>query len=143
MSVSPVPAGYHTVTPYLIVDDVDRLITFLEQGLGAKLCEKHGPPGGPVMHADVLIGDSHVMMGSSSERHAAMPAMLYLYVPDTDGCYARAVAAGGQSIQTPVDMPYGDRNAAVRDFAGNEWWIGTRQENLTPEELGRRMAAKQ
>lgn len=138
MTVKPVPEGYHTLTPYLIVDDVDRLIDFLKAAFDAT--EKERMPGkdGRTGHADVLIGDSHVMMGRAQPEWPAQPCMIYVYVPDTDAAYARALAAGGTSVQEPADMFYGDRNAGVKDPTGNSWWIATHREDLTPEELARR-----
>lgn len=138
MTVKPVPEGYHTLTPYLIVDDVDRLIDFLKTAFDAT--EKERMPGkdGRTGHADVLIGDSHVMMGRAQPEWPAQPCMIYVYVPDTDAAYARALAAGGTSVQEPADMFYGDRNAGVKDPTGNSWWIATHREDLTPEELARR-----
>ena len=138
MTVKPVPEGYHTLTPYLIVDDVDGLIDFLKAAFDAT--EKERMPGkdGRTGHADVLIGDSHVMMGRAQPEWPAQPCMIYVYVPDTDAAYARALAAGGTSVQEPADMFYGDRNAGVKDPTGNSWWIATHREDLTPEELARR-----
>ena len=78
------------------------------------------------------------MMGRAGEEIPVLPGMLYLYVPDTDATYARALQAGATSLQEPTDMFYGDRNASVKDPAGNLWTIATRQENLTPEELAER-----
>lgn len=138
MSVNPIPEGYHTVTPYIVVDDIDRLIDFLQAAFDAT--EKERVPGkdGVTGHGEVLIGDSHVMMGRAQAEFPASPAMIYLYVADTDATYARALAAGAASLQEPADMFYGDRNAGVKDPAGNTWYIATRQENLTPEELAER-----
>ena len=138
MTVKPVPEGYHTLTPYLIVDDVDRLIDFLKAAFDAT--EKERMPGkdGRTGHADVRIGDSHVMMGRAQPEWPAQPCMIYVYVPDTDAAYARALAAGGTSVQEPADMFYGDRNAGVKDPTGNSWWIATHREDLAPEELAQR-----
>ena len=138
MTVNPIPEGYHTVTPYLVVDDVDRLIDFLRAAFDA--VEKERVPGkdGRTGHAEVILGDSYVMMGRAQPEFPATPCMLYVYVPDTDATYARALAAGATSLQEPADMFYGDRNATVKDPTGITWGIATRQENLTPEELAER-----
>lgn len=138
MAVNPIPEGYHTVTPYIVVDDVDRLIDFLQAAFDAREKERIPTQAGPTGHAEVVIGDSHVMMGRTGEEIPALPCMLYVYVPDTDATYARALAAGASSLQEPADMFYGDRNASVKDPTGNLWTIATRQENLTPEELAER-----
>lgn len=138
MTVNPIPEGYHTVTPYIVVDDVDRLIDFLKAAFDA--VEKERVPGqdGKTGHAEVVFGDSYVMLGRAQEGFPALPCSFYVYVPDTDATYAQALSAGARSVQEPVDMFYGDRNASVKDPAGNTWIIATRQENLTPEELAER-----
>ena len=138
MAVKPIPEGYHTVTPYIVVDDVDPLIDFLVAAFGATEKERVPSQDGPTGHAEVIIGDSYVMMGRAQAEFPALPCMLYVYVPDTDATYARALAAGATSLQEPADMFYGDRNATVKDPTGNAWGIATRQENLTPEELAER-----
>ena len=138
MAVNPIPEGYHTVTPYLVVTDVDQLLDFLKAAFDATEKERIPSQDGRTGHAEVLIGDSHVMMGRAQQEIPVLPCMLYVYVPDTDATYARALAAGGTSLQEPTDMFYGDRNASVKDPAGNLWTIATRRENLTPEELAER-----
>ena len=80
---------------------------------------------GAIMHAEVEIGDSVVMIGDASGEHPPRTAMLHLYVPDVDACYKRAVEAGGESLREPADQPYGDRSAGLRDGWGNEWWLAT------------------
>jgi uncharacterized glyoxalase superfamily protein PhnB len=141
MAVKPIPDGYHTVTPYLVVQGVAQLIDFVKQAFGAEAKECMQAPDGSVMHAEVKIGDSMVMMGEAKGEHKPMPCCLYLYVPDTDAVYRRALQAGGTSLMEPADQFYGDRNAGVKDFAGNYWWIGTRKEEVPPEELEKRAAA--
>ena len=138
MAVKPIPEGYHTLTPYIVVDDVDRLVDFLKTAFDAT--EKERMPGkdGRTGHAELLIGDSHVMLGRAQPEWPAQPCMIYVYVPDTDATYAQALAAGGTSVQEPADMFYGDRNAGVKDPTGNSWWIATHREDLTPEELAKR-----
>ena len=138
MSVNPIPEGYHTVTPYIVVDDVDRLLDFLNAAFDATEKERVPSQDGRTGHAEVTIGDSYVMMGRAQEGFPALPCSLYLYVADADATYAQALAAGATSVQEPVDMFYGDRNAGVKDPAGNTWMIATHQENLTPEELAER-----
>lgn len=138
MAVKPIPEGYHTVTPYIVIDDVDRLLDFLTAAFGATEKERVPSQDGPTGHAEVTIGDSSVMMGRAQDEIPALPCMLYLYVQNTDATYAQALAAGATSLQEPADMFYGDRNASVKDPTGNIWTIATRQENLTPEELAER-----
>lgn len=119
------PAGYHTVTPYLVVDGVDRLLDFLKQVFGAEETLRMPDADGVITHAEVRIGDSVVMMGDRRGEGSAMPAMLYVYVDDCDAIYHRALAAGATSVREPADQPYGDRSAGVRDAHGNEWWMAT------------------
>lgn len=138
MSRHYIPDGYHTVTPYMVVEDVDRLVDFLKAAFGAEEKERVPNQDGKTGHAEVLVGDSYLMMGRAQEDFPALPCMLYVYVPDTDASYARALTAGATSIQEPDDMFYGDRNAAVKDPWGNFWTIATHQETLSPEELARR-----
>jgi uncharacterized glyoxalase superfamily protein PhnB len=139
--VKPVPDGYHTVTPYLVVKDVDRLLAFVREGLGGETFECHRAPDGRVMHAEAQIGSSRVMMGGANEKHPPTPGMLYLYVEDCDALYRRALAAGAVSVMEPADQFYGDRSGGVLDPCGNQWWFGTRKEEVSPEEMARRAAA--
>ena len=138
MAVSPIPEGFHTVTPYIVVADVDELLDFLKAAFGATETERIPGQDGQTGHAEVLIGDSYVMMGRAQDQFPALPCMLYLYVPDTDATYAQALASGAKSLQEPADMFYGDRNGIVQDPAGNTWCIATHQEDLPPEELAER-----
>ena len=136
---NPVPSGYATVTPYLCVADAAKLIEFLKQAFDAQLIFKMDGPGGKIMHAEMTLGDSRIMLGQPApgqETHA----MIHLYLPDADGFYARAIAAGATSVREPADQFYGDRSAGVRDQFGNQWFIATHIEDVTPEEMDRRMA---
>ena len=137
-TVKPVPEGYHTVTPYLIVSGVRELIAFLQRVFDAKIVHLMEGPGGSVMHADVRVGDSSIMMGEASAQWPAMPSSLYVYVPDCDVIYQRALEAGATSIMPPQTFFYGDRHGGVRDASGNQWWIATHVEDVSPEELKRR-----
>lgn len=141
MAVNPVPDGYHTVTPYLIVEGVAKLIDFMTQAFGAKESHRTTLPDGSIMHAEVRIGDSAVMMGEAKGQWKPMPASLYLYVNDTDAVYQRALQAGASSIMEPADQFYGDRNAGVKDPSGNSWWIATHIEDVSPGELAKRAEA--
>lgn len=136
--VQPIPKGYHTVTPYLTIEGVARLIEFLQQAFDAVVIERHEMPDGSVMHAEVRIGDSIVMMGEAGGRFSPAPSSLYLYVPDVDAVYKRAIDAGGTSLSEPVDQFYGDRQGGVSDPSGNSWYIATHVEDVSPEEMARR-----
>lgn len=141
MPVKPIPDGFHTVTPYLMVPDAAGLIEFLKAAFGAQEVVRHGTPDGRVMHAQVKVGDSMIMMGEASpEQGGPMPASTYLYVPNVDEVHARALAAGATSLMAPADQFYGDRGGGVKDAWGNLWWIGTHIEDVSPEELERRAA---
>ena len=143
MAVKPVPEGYHTAVPYLIVNDADKLLAFLKTAFNGKVKEEHRTPDGKVMHADVIVGDSHIMMGQASEKYGAMPGSILLYVPDCDALYNAALKAGAKSIQEMQNQFYGDRSGGVEDPTGNTWWISTHVEDVSPEELARRMKTMQ
>ena len=143
MAVKPVPDGYHTVTPFLVANDARKLIEFAKRAFDAKVIDEMRSEDGTIMHAALQIGDSRVMLGQGSEQHKAMPCGLYLYVPDTDATYKKALAAGAVSTMEPANQFYGDRGAGVRDQNGNMWWIGTHVEDVSPEELKKRGAAEE
>ena len=147
MAVKPVPDGYGTVTPYLVIPDVAKVIEFLKKAFDAT--EAHPPhkdPDGRIMHAEVQIGTSRVMMGEPMGEFTPMPAMLHLYVEDCDALYKRAIDAGATPVMPVTDQFYGDRSGGVKDLAGNMWWISTHKEDVPPEEMEARakaaMAAK-
>ena len=140
MAVKPIPDGYPPVTPYLIIPDVSKVIDFLKQVFGATETCRHAAPDGQVMHAEVRIGDSPIMMGPAREPSKAMPAAIYVYVTDVDATYRRAIAAGATSLMAPMDQFYGDRSGGVQDAVGNQWWMATHVEDVSPEEMTRRHA---
>src|SRR6266850_338746 len=120
-----VPEHLHTVTPYLHPVGSHKLIDFLKQAFGAEELARYDSPEGQVLHAKIRIGDSVV---ATSEAHGwwqPLPAMFYVYVPDCDASYNRALQAGAKSIQPPANQPYGDRNAGVEDPFGNQWFVAT------------------
>lgn len=116
---------YRTVTPYLVVPDADAELTFLETAFGGTEAQCDRNPDGTVMHAEVKIGDSLVMLGQSSAEWKPLGGALYLWIPDVDAAYARALKAGATSQSPPEDKPYGHRNAGVVDPNGITWWIGS------------------
>ena len=124
-TVKPIPDGYHTVTPYLIVTGAGDLIAFTEAAFGATERSRNAGPDGLIMHAEVQIGDSVLMLSDASAAFPAMTAMLHLYVEDCDASYRQALAAGAESVREPADQPYGDRSAGVKDRWGNQWWLAT------------------
>jgi uncharacterized glyoxalase superfamily protein PhnB len=141
MAARPIPEGFHTVTPYLLVRGAAKLIDFLKRAFEAKEIERMRRQDGTIMHAEVRIGDSIVMMAEPTGDFAPMPSAMYLYVTDTDAVYRRAVQAGATSVMEPVDQFYGDRRAGVKDPAGNLWWIATHKEDVSQEELRKRAEA--
>lgn len=142
MAVNPVPAGFQTVTPYLTVPDARKQIEFLKQAFGATTTEVlHADSDGSIRHAELKIGNSMIMLGQARDQWKARPAGFYLYVPDCDVVYKRALQAGAKSIMEPADQFYGDRHGGVEDAAGNHWWIATHIEDVAPDEMQRRMQA--
>lgn len=116
---------YRTITPYLVVPDADAEIAFLKAAFGAieKSLQRTGD--GKVMHAELEVGNSLLMLGQASEQWKAHAAALYVWIPDVDAAYARALAAGATSQSAPENKPYGHRNAGVIDSNNITWWIGS------------------
>jgi uncharacterized glyoxalase superfamily protein PhnB len=136
------PEGFHTVNPYLAVKGAAQLLDFLAKAFAAEeVGERFKGPNGAIMHAVVRIGDS--MIEVSDAPGEPMPAALHLYVEDTDDTYRRAMAAGGVSLREPMTTFYGDRSAGVKDPGGNSWWIACHIEDVSPEELARRIKAQE
>jgi PhnB protein len=137
----PVPKGFHTVTPYITAQHADKVIAFMQQAFGAEF--DHEPmkrPDGSLMHATLRIGDSMVMIAQATEPAHAMPASLYLYLPNVDAAYQLAIKAGAASVMEPADQFYGDRCGGVKDSAGNQWFLATHIEDVQVAELKRRAA---
>ncbi len=130
-----IPAGWHSVTPRLVVHDVARLVEFLKHAFGAAGEFRADRP------CEIRIGDSLVMVSEVGPRDA-MPTFLYLYVDDIDATYQRALKAGAESLEEPQDMPYGDRRCMVKDPAGDIWQIATHNEEAFQDFIRRRSAAK-
>lgn len=142
MAVQNPPAGYHTLTPYLMLDDPRGFMRFLEAAFGATQAGGVAEDGqGNVMHADFRIGDSHIMFGTASAEWPARANSLHLYIDDVDEVFRRAVAAGATSVKEPTTEFYGDRSGVVRDRWGNLWMVSTHVEDVPPEEMERRQRA--
>lgn len=141
MAVKPIPDGYHSLTPFIIAEDAQKLLAFLKQAFGAK--ELFPPmlgPDGSIKHAEVIVGNSPVMIAQANGKDChASTCKLYHYVTDVDAVYKNALAAGAKTLREPADQFYGDRSGGVVDPAGNEWWIATHKEDVEPEECNRRM----
>lgn len=139
--VKAVPEGYHSITPYLVVQGAQKLIDFMQAAFGAQQIVRMLQPDGSIGHTEMRIGDSIIMLGEARDQWKAMPTTLYLYLEDADAAYARALAAGATSVSEPKDQFYGDRSGGVQDMCGNFWWVATRIEDLSEEELMRRHEA--
>ena len=135
MTTTPIPEGWHSITPRLVVHDAARLVEFLKQAFGATGDFRTEIP------SEIRIGDSLVMVSSVGPRDP-MPAFLYLYVDDIDATYQRALKAGAVSLEEPQNMPYGDRRGMVKDPFGNIWQIATHYEDVSLDKILRRPAAK-
>jgi uncharacterized glyoxalase superfamily protein PhnB len=119
------PETYPQVIPYLVVDDAGALMDFVLKVFDGVEAERVRGPDGHVQHGEVRIGASMVMTGRARAPAARTTSMVYVYVPDVDATYARALASGATSVQAPADQHYGDRSGGVRDPWGNQWWMAT------------------
>jgi PhnB protein len=144
MAKLPRPPGHHTVTPGFVVTNAGKVLEFLKKAFGAKEVEKYDGPGGKIMHCEVMLGDSVVMFGDAMPGYDPMPASLSYYVDDgkaVDATYKKALDAGATSVMPPKDQFYGYRSATVKDVGGNKWTICAVVEQVSPEEIQRRMAS--
>lgn len=141
MTVPYLPEGYSTLTPYLLVKDADALIRFLKEAFAAQELFRMPRPDGAIGHAEMQLGSSRIMLSTACGQMTPTTAMYYLYLPDVDAAYQRALAAGASSEQEPKNQFYGDRSASVRDASGNLWCIATHVEEVAPDELERRAKA--
>ena len=148
MAVKPIPEGYHSVTPYLTLDDAARAIEFYKKAFGAVGLLRMPAPGGRIGHAEIKIGDSPIMladenpeMGNRSPRKlGGSPISLMVYVKDVDAQVAQAVAAGGKLVRPVADQFYGDRTGGIDDPFGYHWYLATHVEDVPPAELEKRAA---
>jgi PhnB protein len=141
MGIKSVPDGYHTVTPSILVNGAAEVISFVEKVFDAKVLTKIEMPDGTIGHSEVKIGDSTVFIADPMSGAPPVPGWLYIYVDDVDSVYRKAIQAGASPVEEPSDKFYGDRNAAVKDEAGNHWGIATHVEDVAPEEMERRSEA--
>jgi PhnB protein len=148
-AVKPVPDGYPSLTPYLIVGDGTAAIEFYRKAFGARLRLKLDAPGGRIGHAELEIGDSVIMLADEHPEIGARgprafggsPVGLHLYIEQVDAVVARAVAAGGKLVHPVENKFYGDRMGTIEDPFGHRWYVTTHIEDVSPEEIGRRAAA--
>jgi PhnB protein len=146
MTVQAIPAGYHSVTPYLIVRGAAKALDFYARAFGAK--EKFRLPMGDIIgHAEIVIGDSHVMLADVMDEHkdprklGGTPVSLMIYTSDADAMFKRAIAAGAKEKRPVENQFYGDRCGVLEDPFGHVWSIATHVEDVSEEEIERRMAA--
>ena len=150
MAVKPIPEGYHTLTPYLIVKGAAQALDFYAKALGAKELYRLAGRSGKVGHAEMKIGDSHFMladefpeMGAVGPQASGGHSVSFLvYMPDVDAAFARAVAAGAKAVRPVQDQFYGDRSGTLADPFGHQWTIATHVEDVSPEEMERRSREK-
>jgi len=149
MKTKPIPDGYHTATPYLIVNGAAQALEFYKKAFGATEMMRFPGPGGKIMHAEIKIGDSPIMLADEAPEMGARspktvggtPVSLLLYVEDVDAWASRAVAAGAK-VQRPVqDRFYGDRTGTFEDPFGHIWSIATHKEDVSLEEMKKRAAS--
>jgi PhnB protein len=147
MAVSPIPAGYYTATPYLIIKDAARAIDFYKQAFGATELMRFADPNGRVGHAEIKIGNSIIMLADehsecgyrSPQTLGGTPVSILLYVEEVDSRFRQAIAAGAKAMQPVDDKFYGDRSGSLVDPFGHVWTIATHKEDVTVEEVRRRL----
>lgn len=149
--VNPIPAGFHTITPHLVVRNAAQAIAFYKKAFGAEeVMRMPGPDGQSVMHAELKIGDSCVMICDEAPDWGALspqslngsPVTIHLYVPDADAVYQRAVSAGARATMPLSDMFWGDRYGKLVDPYGHHWSVATHVEDVSPEECAKRAASE-
>lgn len=148
-AVKPVPEGYHTLTPYLIVADGAAAIAFYQKAFAARERMRLVRPDGKLGHAELEIGDSLIMLADEFAAHGALspqtvggtPVSLHLYLDDVDAVFARALAAGGTERRAVADQFYGDRLGTIEDPFGHIWHLSTHIEDVAPDEIDRRATA--
>lgn len=146
--VKPIPAGYHSVTPYLIVSGAKEALDYYTKAFGATELFRMAMPDGKIVHAEIKIGDSPVMLADewpdggylSPKARGGTPVSLLIYCEDVDQMFAQALSAGGKVQREIKDQFYGDRSGTFEDPYGHIWTIATHKEDVSEEEMKRRMA---
>ena len=149
MPVSPIPEGYHSVTPYLVIKNAAAAIEYYKKAFGAVELFRMPAPGSKIRHAEIKIGDSPVMLADEypdmgfkgPESFGGTPVSLMIYVDDVDKIYPQAIAAGGKELRPLQNQFYGDRSGTLIDPFGHVWTIGTHVEDISEEELAKRAEA--
>lgn len=137
--VRPIPKGYHSVTPVLNLADANAFIAFTKKAFGGKVRSQMPGPEGKLMHCEIEVGDSVVMV-SDAVRDPVRTGSLFLYTENVDKAFSKALKAGAKSLMEPEDMFWGDRFARIEDPQGNTWGIATHVENVSPKDMKKRMA---
>ena len=148
MAVNPIPKGYAGVTPYLVIRDAERALEFYAEVFGAKQVLRLDYPDGKIAHAEMKIGEGHIMLSEEMPdmgfrgplSHGGTPVSLLVYVPDVDAVVAKAIAAGAENKRPVADQFYGDRSGTLVDPFGHVWTIATHTKDMTPDEIRRAMA---
>jgi PhnB protein len=141
LSIQAIPKGFHTVTPNIIVDDAEKAVEFLKRAFGATESYRLMTSNGKIAHCELRIGDSVLNLGASMEGWPPRGLVAQIYVEDSDVLFKRAVDAGATVIMPMTDMFFGSREGRVSDPYGNVWTIATLKEEVSPEEMQRRMKA--
>ena len=149
MSIAPIPPGYHTVTPYLVVSDCAAALDFYARAFKAEETVRMPTPDGKIMHAEIRIGDSMLMLSDEApdwgarapQHYGGSPTHVMLYLPDADATFAAALAAGATVVRPMENQFWGDRMGRVADPFGHHWSLGTHVEDVEPEEMERRFKA--
>lgn len=145
--VKKIPAGYHSVTPYLVVSDAAGAIDFYKRAFGASELARMGAPGGKIGHAELKIGDSMIMLSDemmgnrSPQTLGGSPVSIFLYVEDVDSVFNKAIEAGAKQDTPPTDMFWGDRFGRLTDPFGHAWALATHIEDVAPDEMKKRTQA--
>ncbi|MDI1279245.1 VOC family protein [Methylobacter sp.] len=149
MTVKPIPDGYHSITPYLMIKGASEAIEFYKRAFGATEIFRLSHPNGQIGHAEIKIGDSSVMLADPCEQGAfrtprslgGSSVALHVYVKDVDAQFAQAVSAGAKAVKPVFDQFYGDRTGTLQDPFGHIWFLATHKEDIAPEEISRRAEA--
>lgn len=149
MTVKPIPDGYHSITPYLMIKGASEAIEFYKRAFGATEIFRLSHPNGQIGHAEIKIGDSSVMLADPCEQGAfrtpqslgGSSVALHVYVEDVDAQFAQAVSAGAKAVKPVFDQFYGDRTGTLQDPFGHIWFLATHKEDIAPEEISRRAEA--
>lgn len=141
MGTVPLPEGYQSVNPYIVVDGAEAFMAFLAAAFSATQRERITRPDGLIAHAEMRVGNSVINITDPSELNPAQPCSHYLYVDDIDATYAACLTAGATSVMEPANRFYGNREGGVMDPFGNKWWIATLFEDVHPDELQERFNA--